>query len=266
MLTNTSDLKGFVIQAQDGQLGTVNDFYFDDDTWAIRYLTVETGGWLGGRPVLVSPISVIHTDWRARRLDVALTMKQVENSPAINTHQPVSRQHEVVYLSYYGYPYYWDGPQMWGQAYSPSDVAMPTKVFEEATADRIKRESLDSHLRSTAAVTGYHIDASDGEIGHVDGFIVDDHAWAIRYIEVATQNWWPGKKVLISPAWIERLSWHEETVYVALFRDTIQSGPEYIKSRPISREYENQLHRHYGRPPYWVHTNEPEPALAMSGA
>jgi len=266
MLTNTTELKGFVIQARDGQLGTVDEFYFDDDTWAIRYLTVETGDWLAGRPVLISPISVIHTDWQAKRLHVALTMKQVEDSPNINTHQPLSRQNEVVYLSYYGYPYYWDGPHMWGQSYSPSDVAVAENAFAEATADRIKRESADSHLRSTAAVTGYHIEASDGEIGHVDGFIVETKAWAIRYIEVATQNWLPGKKVLISPTWIERLSWHEEKVYVALFRDTIQSGPEYVDSRGITREYEHRLYTHYGRPPYWVHATEPESALVMAGA
>ncbi len=265
MLTNTADLKGFIIRAQDGELGTVDECYFDDDTWAIRYLTVETGDWLAGRPVLISPISVIHTDVQARRLDVALTMKQVENSPDINTHQPVSRQHEVVYLSYYGYPYYWDGPHMWGEAFSPSALGIPPAASTGAMAGRIRTASADSHLHSTAAVKGYHIEASDGEIGHVDGFIIDDKAWAIRYIEVATQNWWPGKKVLVSPAWIERISWQEEKVWVGLFRETIQSGPEYVASRPISRDYEHRLHAHYGRPPYWVHATEPEPALAMSG-
>ncbi len=99
MLTNTEQLKGFVIRATDGELGTVDQFYFDDETWAIRYLTVETGGWLGGRQVLISPISVIHTDWQARQLDVALTKKQVEDSPDISTHQPISRQQERPHTS-----------------------------------------------------------------------------------------------------------------------------------------------------------------------
>src|ERR1039458_700983 len=103
MLTNTTHLNDLVIRATDGDLGTVDDFYFDDDTWAIRYLTVETGGWLGGRPVLISPFSIIRTDWEARRVDVALTKKQVENSPNIDTNLPVSRQHEAAYLGYYGY-------------------------------------------------------------------------------------------------------------------------------------------------------------------
>ena len=124
MLTKTTLIKGFAIHATDGVLGTVDDFYFDDDTWAIRYLTVETGGWLGGRQVLISPISVACTDWQARRLNVALTKNQVENSPDINTHQPVSRQHEAAYLGYYGYPNYWEGPWLWGPALYPAGLAV----------------------------------------------------------------------------------------------------------------------------------------------
>ena len=117
------------IRATDGELGTVDELYFDDETWAIRYLTVETGGWLGGRQVLISPISVAHTDWQAQRLDVALTKKQVENSPDINTHQPVSRQHEAAYLGYYGYPYYWGGPYLWGPAFYPAGLADSNDCF-----------------------------------------------------------------------------------------------------------------------------------------
>jgi hypothetical protein len=126
-------------------------------------------------------------------------------------------------------------------------------------AERIRRESKDSHLRSTEAVTGYNIEAADGEIGHVDGFVVDDEAWAIRYIEVATRNWWPGKKVLVSPAWIERVSWPESKVHVGLSREAIKNAPEYVESTPITREYENGLYFHYGRPPYWLHETQHKP-------
>ena len=132
-------------------------------------------------------------------------------------------------------------------------------------AERIRKESTDSHLRSTEAVTGYHIEAADGEIGHVDGFIVDDEAWAIRYIEVATRNWLPGKKVLVSPSWIERVSWTDSKVYVGLSREAIKDAPEYIESRPITREYENRLHFHYGRPPYWLHDAEHKGSYSVSG-
>jgi hypothetical protein len=261
MLRNSKQLNGFVVHAADGELGTVDQLYFDDETWAIRYLTVELG-WLGGRRVLISPISVIQVDWQTTRLDVVLTKKQVENSPNIDTDKPVSRQHEIAYSGYYGYPYYWAGPCMWGPSAYPGGVMTAPN---DARADRIWRESKDSHLRSTKAVTGYHIEAVDGELGHVDGFIVDDESWAIHYIEVETKNWWPGKKVLVSPAWIERMSWEDSKVYVGLSREAIKSAPELVDYTPITREYEYRLYSHYGRPPYWLHEAEHKPSLSLSG-
>ena len=261
MLTNITHLKGLTIRATDGELGKFDQLYFDDETWAILYLTVDTGGCLGGRQVLISPMSIAHVDWPERRLDVALTKRQVENSPDINTHEPVSRQHEAAYLGYYGYPYYWGGPNLWGQAFYPGGLTFQPPATMGSMEERIRRESPDSHLRSTEAVTGYSIDAADGEIGHLDGFIVDDQAWAIRYIEVATRNWWPGKKVLVSPAWIKQVSWLESKVAVGLTREAIQNCPEYNEYTPITREYENQLYFHYGRPPYWLH--EPEYASSL---
>jgi PRC-barrel domain len=252
MLVNATDIKGLVIRATDGELGTVEELYFDDETWAIRYLAVETGGWLGGRRVLISPFSIIRTDWETRRLDVALTRQQVEDSPDIDTHQPVSRQHEAGYLGYYGYPNYWGGPYLWGAAAYPSGFAVPMVAFDDAMADRVSSASPDSHLRTTDEATGYTIAATDGEIGHLDAFLVDDEVWAIRYIEIATRNWWPGKKVLVAPDWIKDVSWTESEVSVCLSRDAIQNAPEYVDDIPITREWETGLYAHYGQPPYWL--------------
>ena len=263
MLRNVTRLEGYVIRAMDGELGTVYQLYFDDETWVIRYLTVELG-WLGGRRVLISPLSVTHVDWIDKRLDVALTKSQVENSPNIDTDKPVSRQHEIAYSGYYGYPYYWGGAFLGGPANYPGGVGMPYKPSTEPTPARIGKDT-DSHLRSTKAVTGYHIEATDGEIGHVGAFIVDDAAWAIRYIEVATKNWWPGKKVLVSPAWIERMSWEDSKVYVGLSREAIKSAPEFVDFTRITREYEDQLYSHYGKPPYWLHEAEYRRSLSLSG-
>jgi hypothetical protein len=271
MLRNAKDLYGFTIRATDGEIGTVDRFYFDDDTWAIRYLTVNTGGWLGGRLVLISPISIVgRPDWQAKRLDVRLTKKQVENSPDVDTHKPVSRQHEIAYLGYYGYPFYWGGSRLWGPTPYPADlaagVAPPIEaVTREVMTGRNGKNPADSNLRSAQEVTGYYIEASDGDIGHLDGFVIDDENWAIRYIEVATRNWWPGKKVLVSPAWIKRVSWADSKVYVELSREVIANGPEYIESAPITRDYENRLHTHYGRPPYWLHEAEHQPSLSLTG-
>lgn len=263
MLTDNKNLKGLVIRATDGEIGTVDQLYFDDEVWAIRYLTAETGSWLNGRKVLISPHAILQTDWAAGRIDVSLTRKQVENAPDIDTHQPVSRQHETAYSAYYGYPYYWDGPLLGAPSYSPSGI-VPLTESPSALAERIRKASVDSHLRSTEAITGYHIDAKDGDIGHVARFLVDDESWTIRYLEVATKNWWPGKKVLLAPAWVERVSWAESKVYVAVTREAIQTCPEYVDSTPITREYENRLYFHYGRPPYWIEEQKHSSSLAMS--
>jgi hypothetical protein len=184
MLTNVNQVKGLAIRATDGEIGTVDQLYFDDETWAIRYLTAATGGWLSDREVLISPFSVTNVDLQGKRLDVALTKKQVENSPNRDTQRPVSRQYETEYLGYYGYPNYWGGPFLWGPGAYPSGLSNRIATPKDALAEKIRRESMDSHLRSTGAVTGYHIEAEDGEIGHVAGFVVDDETWAIRYIEV----------------------------------------------------------------------------------
>jgi hypothetical protein len=261
MLRNSKDLHDFAIHATDGEIGKVDEFYFDDETWAVRYLTVDTGGWLGGRLVLISPISVTgQPDWRANRLDLRLTKKQVENSPDIDTQQPVSRQHEIAYLGYYGYPFYWGGSNLWGPGLYPTGLAVQMAPLPAPVS--IDTAPHDSRLRSSKEVTGYYIEASDGEIGHLDGFILDDETWAIRYIEVATRNWWPGKKVLVSPAWIEQVSWADSKVCVGLSRETIKNGPEYIESENITREYENQLYSHYGRPTYWVPGAKTKPLRA----
>ncbi len=266
MLKNKNDLKGFTIRATDGELGTINDFYFDDETWAIRYLTVETGGWLGGKEVLISPFAILKTDWQAKCLDVVLTKKQVQHSPDIDTHKPVSRQHEASYLGYYGYPNYWGGPFLWGPVDYPAGVAQPAIELDEAIEQRINQESMDSHLRSTEVVSGYNIQALDGEIGHVEGFVIDDEAWAIRYIEVATRTWWPGKKVLVSPAWIASRTWMDSKAHLALSRERIQSAPAYLEDQPITRDYEAQLFNHYGKLPYWLEDKTLKSVYAESSA
>ncbi len=261
MLRNVSRLKDFEIRARDGEVGTLDQFYFDDETWAIRYLIVNTGIWLSGRLVLISPIALRQVAWESMRLDVALTKKQVENSPPIDTHKPVSRQHEAAYMAYYDYPYYWAGPNYDTALVIQREAQAEAEAFEA----RAGKESADSHLRSTDEVTGYHIEAEDGEIGHVRDFIVDDETWAIRYLEVDTRNWWPGRRVLVSPQWITSVSWPDSKVNVDLTREAIQNGPEWDESTPVTREYEHRLYDYYARSPYWAPVPEQQSQAASKG-
>jgi hypothetical protein len=217
---------------------------------------VDTGGWLSGREVLISPMSCTGVDWDNSRIAAKLTRGQVENSPSIDTDKPISRQRETEYYGYYGMPYYWAGPYRWGAWATPWAYVGPAAPPPAASAVgreiyARQREAGDPHLRSTASVTGYYLQARDGDIGHVEDFLVDDQDWAIRYLVVDTRNWLPGKQVLVAPDWVDRISWSDSTVYMNVLRETIRTSPEYDPSRPIERPYESSLYDYYGRPRYW---------------
>lgn len=261
MLRSVNDLKGFDIVATDGEIGDVEQFYFDDERWAVRYIVVNTGNWLSGRQVLISPFSVTQVDRENRKLQVSLTKSQVENSPNIDTHKPVSRQMEASHADYYGYPYYWGSPFLWGADARPilasersaaamtTATAYPAATASDATDVPVTLE--DVHLRSTQEVASYHIAATDGEIGHVEDFILEDDTWAIRYLAIDTRNWLPGKKVVVSPQWISSIDWAQGKVHINLSRDEIRQSPEYDSAKLVSRAYETELHQHYRQPGYW---------------
>ena len=246
MLNQVKTLKGYKLSGLDGEIGKIKEFYFDDHYWTIRYLVADTGNWLTERQVLISPhaLGIVNKD--AQNIAVNLTKKQIEGSPSISSDKPVSRQFEEAYYGYYSWPMYWVGPEMWGYYPNiPHDDGKPPQTPEG-------EKKWDPQLRSTSAVTGHAIQANDGEIGHVDDFIIDEETWAIRYLVIDTGNWWPGKRILISPRWIKRISWSEANVYVDLSRATIKQSPEYKEGAPLSREYEDELHRHYNLQGYWV--------------
>jgi hypothetical protein len=246
MLIKASTLKGYSLKSLDGDLGSASEFYFDDRYWTIRYLVANTAGWLSGREVLISPYSLDGVNTAEEKVFVLLNKKQIEDGPSIDMDKPVSRQYENIYNGYYGYPDYWGGPYMWG--------ANPYILRDRSSWGAVASEAMgwDQHLRSTNEVTGYHLAAVNGEIGHVDDFILDDETWAIRYLVVATRNWWPGKKVLISPKWIESVSWEDREVAIGLSREAIKAAPEYTDESLLTREYETGLYGHYNREGYWV--------------
>lgn len=246
MLRKAKDLSGYKLAASDGEIGKVKEFYFDDQSWTIRYLVADTGGWLIDRQVLISPYALDPANEGRKVIPVDLTKTQIEKSPSLITDRPVSRQYEADYYSYYGWPGYWGGPYSWGAS------AYPMRERDRSAEAARRAKDDDPHLRSTTDVTGRDIQAQDGGIGHVEDFVIDDETWAIRYLIVDTQNWWPGKKVLISPRWIERISWEESKVFINLTREAIKKAPEYTDRTLITRDHELKLHRHYNREGYWA--------------
>jgi uncharacterized protein YrrD len=263
MLRSMQELKNYTIGATDGEIGHVADSFFDDESWVIRYLVVESGSWLLSRKVLISPFSVIQADWMHKRLPVRINRNQVKNSPDIDTDKPVSRQHEMTYADYYGYPYYWGGSGFWGDGqYFP--VMTPggdeVSAAEAAKIAATQHANDDPHLRSCNAIIGYHIHARDGDIGHVQGMLVDEGTWALRYLVVETSNWWGGHQVLISPNWIESISWTDSMVCVNLSRQAVKASPRFDSTAELNRQLEMDLFHHYQQPAYW----DNEPSLRLT--
>jgi hypothetical protein len=247
MLSKAKTLQGYPLQnTNDETIGKIKEFYFDDPHWTVRYLVADTGNWLTGRQVLISPYALVAVNHDHQNIVTDLTKKQIEDSPSLDSDKPVSHQFEQAYYGHYGWPMYWGGPYAWGPYPYIERDREKWKSFTQA------KKTWDHHLRSTYGVSGHHIQALDGEIGHVQDFIIDDETWAIRYLIVDTHNWLPGKKVLVSPHWIERVSWHERKVFVNLDRETIKQSPAYTEESLLTRDYEIGLHRHYNRKGYWV--------------
>lgn len=226
MLRSLKQLYGDKLGASDGEIGRVKDFYFDDQSWAVRYLIVDTGSWLPGRQVLITPHSCGRLQLTGKALLVNLRREQIEHSPSIEEHKPVSRQFEAEYYGYFGWPYYWEGEQLWGLNGFPA-LEPPTNpaARKPYPATDPKRESDDPHLRSTQAVKGYHIQARDGDAGHVFDFMMDDHSWAIGQLVVKTGHRPSGKEVLIPTSKVDRISYEESTVFVNLTKEAVEQSP-----------------------------------------
>ncbi len=256
MLRPFKTLRGSTLAASDGEIGKVHEFYFDDAQWRLRYFIVETGSWLTGRSVLISPTALTQVDGQSGSIAVRLTQEQVRHSPPIDSDQPISRQREAELHSYYGWDPYWsltDGSpgMMLPPAVAPAPFGVPQN--ENHSPEAVKA---DCHLRSSAELMrGYTIHAQDGEIGQVDDFILDDSDWNVRYLVIRTGVWFRGKDVLLSPDWVERISFEGSEVFVNLPRSAIKDAPAFDAVAPLDRAFEERLHDHYGRKGYWDAVN-----------
>ncbi|MEO9230349.1 MAG: PRC-barrel domain-containing protein [Devosia sp.] len=251
MLWTASKIKGYAVAASDGDIGTVNDLLFDDSSWVVRWLVVETGNWFAGRKVLLPTSTLGHADPLLQKFSVKLTRQQVKDSPDVDSERPVSRQIETDLYGHYGwYPYWGYGGYMGGYGYgsfmgSPFLGPGPSERRSEEEALQARRDHEDPHLRSVAAVDGYHIHATDGEIGHVEDILVEETDWSIRYLIVDTKNWWSGQHVLISPRSARDVSWNDRVIDLTVDRETVRSSPTYDASMTIDRDYEDRFNAFY---------------------
>jgi hypothetical protein len=247
MLWRASDIHGYAIEATDGSIGSIDDFLFSDDNWIIRWAVVDTGNWLPGRRVLLPPNRLKLPDEGSHTLSVTLNRMQVEESPEADRDLPVSRQQEMRIYSHFGWEPYWASM---GASAALGEPAIIPPVVEPRPMEPLG-DSGDPNLQSVEDVTGYYIHARDGDIGHVEDFLISTPDWAIRYLVVDTKNWWPGRHVLVAPQWASGISWSERAVTLEMTREQIEKAPEYDPARIVDRAFEQRLFEHYGRPGYW---------------
>ena len=257
-MQRSSWIIGRGLRATDGAIGSIVDLLFDDEHWGIRWVVVDTGTWLPGRKVLLPPSALGAVDVATGDHAVDLSRDRIKEAPGLDTDAPVSRQFESETYGYYAWTPYWAGGYGYpigaagvGAMVPPGGMVTPEATPAAAERSETEREG-DPHLRSIGEVTGYYVKASDGDIGHIEDFMIDDEDWAVRYLIIDTKNWWPGKLVLISPDWLSDIDWIDEAVSVEVTRDKVKDSPEYDPSGELDRQYEEGLYGHYGYAPYWA--------------
>ena len=265
MLFAATGLLGCPVETSDGRVGAVKDFLFDDQSWKIRWMAVETGDWLSGRRILIHPSAIAPLDLArpaSGRLPmmsmgdtlviiVGLTKHEIEASPDLREDEPVTDQMQARLYDHYGWDPYWGDTFFGPDAIDPISKPILAETSERPAADMgADSGDGDPHLRSVVEVNGYHVHATDGDIGHVENFIASDINWGIRYLVIATHNWWPGKHVQLAPYAVEDIDWAERRINVNVTRDQVKSSPPWDPLAMADQVAEQQLHRHYGWPGY----------------
>ncbi len=258
MLRSIQQLEQFTIGAGDSTIGYIKDFLFDQQAWVVRYLVVDVGVWLTNRKVLISPFSIGAPDWDGKVFPVSISKQQIKTSPPIDTHQPISRQDELRHTGYYGYPSYWGGGDLWGEDYYPSlmlgraDHAGRRRdgVSESNCAAETNNDG-DIYLHGCKAVQQFRIQGGEGDFGRIQGFLVDDECWAIRYLIVNYHGWAGGQPTLLAPAWIDTFNRADGLISTDLTRQALQDAPRYDATAPLLRDQEIGIYAHHGRRPYW---------------
>lgn len=237
MLKSIKLLYGKKLRASDGEIGQVKDFYFDDQNWAVRYVVADTGTWLFGQLVLLAPHAFVSLHQSGNDLSVNLTRQQIENSPSIESHKPLSRQYEEDYYKYYGWPYYWQGNGLWGMGGFPGlQLATIPIPCEPPPAISTKTKRQDAHLRCTQAVEGYNIKASDGTVGRISDFIIDSKSWAIRTIAIKIGHLLSAREVEIPVSKVDRISYDESMVYVSMTIKAVEESPEHHQISKVAAD------------------------------
>jgi len=248
MFWNASAINNYPIEAVDGPIGTVSDFLFDDASWQVRWLVADTGDWLASRKVILPPAALGHPDPARQRFSVRLSRQSVEDSPAIGPDQALSPAAEAGLYAHYGSSPYLSAGYLAEYRAPYGSTPFPLSGGQEQIRKMVddERDRYNPSLRSFALLTGYHVESRDGDIGHLEDFLVDDADWSIRFLVIATRNWWPGKRVLISPKSVLQIDWQGKMITLDVDRQQVKDGPAYDPAMTIGAAFTHAFHQHYG--------------------
>jgi hypothetical protein len=245
MISTFSNLKNLHLECRDGTIGRVKDLFFDDEAWTIRYLVGDTGRWLPGRRVLLSPYSVVPGGADHGKLPVNLMKAQIQNSPGVEADEPVSEQRQRELHTYYGWQPYWGvAPYPMAGMLPPAAAVPPAEALVDSPPAETQPRG-DPHLRSAHETCGYAIHALDGTLGHIEDLIVHLENWTVPAVVIDTRNWLPGRKVVVSSSVIDRVSWSAREVGVHLDRESIKQSPEYSPDEPLDDDFERRITAYY---------------------
>jgi len=219
-MKSLKELIGSKLAANDGLIGCVKDFYFEDQNWSVRYVIADTRSWVPDRNVLLSPHVFGPLKDEGEPLSVNLTMKQIQESPPIELHKPVSRQCEKKFYASYGLPSYLVGGDLWGMGGYPVLELLAKPAPKQQNSETLPKA--DSHLRSVQSVNGYHVVASDGNTGHISDFMLNPRNWSISQLVIKSGLWPLSNEVHIPPGKVIRISYEESTVFINMTREAFK--------------------------------------------
>lgn len=212
-------LKHFGLHAVDGDIGVCEDLLLDDEQWIVRYFVVDTNTWLPmSRKVVISPVSVQVSNPDEHKLELSLTREAVKHSPTLDAHQPISREYESLFFTYFGYGYYWTGPGAWGE------YAHPLELVNQAVDEPQPSTQKQNHLRSCQELTGYQVLVEDEKFGVVSDFVVQLPGWSVSHIVISDTPGWlsPKPTFMVSTASVSKIDWAKHTITLALAKNELE--------------------------------------------
>jgi len=236
MLRRSGELQWSQVISLDGEIGKVRDVCFDEASWMVRYLIVDTGGWLSGRKVPIDPRSVELIDRNLHTVWVSLSRAQIESSPRIDIGELGAREHEMQLNRHYGYGSCWTHSMPWGNGQvSPA---------RRSAAEALEIDAPSACLRGARQMLDFTLITVDGHVGLIKDFFFDDETWALRYLIVQTGSWLLGRRVLVSADRVRRVDWSAESVEVNQTRKQIEYGWEFDADNPPPGDLETALRTH----------------------